>query len=236
MESIKTKRIKTKREKNLRRLDIIFVLGCIFFVAAKDNFAIIKYMIDAVKVCEGNLYHLFLIFLSWLWMYLIMIMGNCYIFMAIYLGFRTIRMKNIKENSKYQVIDNIEYYRDKFNNITPAEISLITDLEIEIKKDITATILKLYQKGIVEFSDNSILINEEKIIENLKSSELEIIEMIKANDFGIININKWKDICIEEAKKDNYIKEKVTKEKGPKFVVTVALVTIAIILILLPQH
>lgn len=229
MDNIKTKRIITKKEKNLRRLDIIFIFGCIIFVLSRQNFGMVKYLMDAAKVCDGNMQEFFVIVLSWLWMFLIKIMANCYIFIALYLGFRIIRMKKIKENSKYQVIDNIEYYREKFNNITPSEISLITDLEIETKKDITATILKLYQKGIVEFHNNKIVINDSKIDKTLKVSELNVIEMIKNNSFDDININKWKDVCVEEAKTNNFIKDKGKKEKGPKFIVTVALVTMAII-------
>lgn len=213
----KTKRIKTKKEKNLRKLDIVFIIVCLLLAEIKIDFNGTKFLIDALKVCDGNIFNFAIIFAVYLWLLIFNILYRCYIPIAIYLGFRILRMKSIKENSKYQVIDNIEYYRDRFNNITPTEISLITDLEIETKKDITATILSLYQKGIIKFDNQIIRINENEPNKQLKSSELEIIEMIKENDFSSSHINQWKEICFKEAQEDNYIKQKYKREKGPDF-------------------
>lgn len=167
----------------------------------------------------------------YLWSLLIVAVSDCFIIIAVYLAFRILRMKKIKENSKYEVIDNIQYYRERFSNITPTEISLITDLEIERKKDITATILSLYQKGIIDFEENNIIIKDET--KHLKNSEQEVLNMIKKNDFGTSRMNSWENTCINEAIQDNYIKDKIKKKIKHSFIINNLVVTIAIILIII---
>lgn len=167
----------------------------------------------------------------YLWSLLIVAVSDCFIIIAVYLAFRILRMKKIKENSKYEVIDNIQYYRERFSNITPTEISLITDLEIERKKDITATILSLYQKGIIDFEENNIIIKDET--KHLKNSEQEVLNMIKNNDFGTSRMNSWENTCINEAIQDNYIKDKIKKKIKHSFIINNLVVTIAIILIII---
>lgn len=215
MEKMKTKKIKSKKEKNLIKLDILFILICFIIVNMNIKIPILGTIIEYLKIYSGNFLACLNILLAILWMCVIVAINKCFILIAVYLAYRFSRMKTIRENSKYEVIDNIDYYRERFNNITPVEISLITDLEIETKKDISATILNLYQNGIVDFRENDIIIKSEDNI--FRQSEKELVEMIKNNAFNKEKIEHWKQICINEAKEDNYIKDKLDKEKKPNF-------------------
>lgn len=215
MKEIKTKKIKSKKEKTLIKIDIVFILVCLIIVKMNMKVSILGTLFEYFKIYDGNFIAFINIILAILWMLVIFLISKCFVLIAAYLAFRISRMKVIKENSRYEVIDNIEYYRDRFNNITPAEISLITDLEIETKKDISATILDLYQKGIIDFYENNIIVkNEDKV---LRLSEQKLIEMIKNNNFSKENIDNWKNYCIKEAQENNYIKVKIDKEKRPNF-------------------
>lgn len=215
MKEIKTKKIKSKKEKTLIKIDIVFILVCLIIVKMNMKVSIVGTLFEYFKIYDGNFIAFINISLAILWMLVILLISKCFVLIAAYLAFRISRMKVIKENSSYEVIDNIEYYRDRFNNITPAEISLITDLEIETKKDISATILDLYQKGIIDFyEDNIIVKNEDKA---LRQSEQKLVEMIKNNNFSKENIDNWKNSCIKEAQENNYIKVKIDKEKRPNF-------------------
>lgn len=215
MKEIKTKKIKSKKEKTLIKIDIVFILVCLIIVKINMKVSIVVILFKYFKIYDGNFIAFINILLAILWMLVILLISKCFILIATYLAFRISRMKVIKENSRYKVIDNIEYYRKRFNNITPAEISLITDLEIETKKDISATILDLYQKEIIDFYENNIIIkNEDKA---LRQSEQKLVEMIKSNDFSKENIDEWKKTCIKEAQENNYIKVKIDKEKRPNF-------------------
>lgn len=215
MKEIKTKKIKSKKEKALIKIDIVFILVCLIIVRMNTKVSIVETLFEYFKIYDGNFIAFIRILLAVLWISVILLISKCFILIAIYLAFRISRMKVIKENSRYEVIDNIEYYRERFNNITPAEISLITDLEIETKKDISATILDLYQKGIIDFYENNIIVKcEDKA---LRHSEQQLIEMIKSNNFSKKNIDEWKKTCIKEAQENNYIKVKIDKEKRPNF-------------------
>lgn len=215
MKEIKTKKIKSKKEKTLIKIDIVFILVCLIIVKMNMKVSILGTLFEYFKIYDGNFIAFINIILVILWMLVILLISKCVVLIAAYLAFRISRMKVIKENSRYEVIDNIEYYRDRFNNITPAEISLITDLEIETQKDISATILDLYQKGIIDFYENNIIVkNEDKV---LRLSEQKLIEMIKNNNFSKENIDNWKNSCIKEAQENNYIKVKIDKEKRPNF-------------------
>lgn len=215
MKEIKTKKIKSKKEKALIKIDIVFILICLIIVKMNTKVSILGTIFEYFKIYDSNFIACINIIIAILWMLVILLISKCFVLIAIYLAFRISRMKVIKENSRYEVIDNIEYYRERFNNITPAEISLITDLEIETKKDISATILDLYQKGIIDFYENNIIVkNEDKV---LRQSEQELLEMIKNNNFSKENIDKWKNSCIKEAQENNYIKVKIDKEKRPNF-------------------
>lgn len=215
MKEIKTKKLKSKKEKTLIKIDIVFILVCLIIVKMNMKVSILGTLFEYFKIYDGNFIAFINIILAILWMLVILLISKCFVLIVAYLAFRISRMKVIKENSRYEVIDNIEYYRDRFNNITPAEISLITDLEIETKKDISATILDLYQKGIIDFYENNIIVkNEDKV---LRLSEQKLIEMIKNNNFSKENIDNWKNSCIKEAQENNYIKVKIDKEKRPNF-------------------
>lgn len=215
MKEIKTKKIKSKKEKTLIKIDIVFILVCLIIVKMNIKVSIVGTLFEYFKIYDGNFIAFINILLANLWMLVILLISKCFILIATYLAFRISRMKVIKENSRYEVIDNIEYYRERFNNITPAEISLITDLEIETKKDISATILDLYQKGIIDFYENNIIVKcEDKA---LRHSEQQLIEMIKSNNFSKENIDAWKKTCIKEAQENNYIKVKIDKEKRLNF-------------------
>lgn len=227
MENIKTRRIKSKKEKNLIKLDIIIAIICIIIAVLDNQVSIIEYL----KIPGINFIGKLNLIIFYLWSLLIVAVSDCFIIIAVYLAFRILRMKKIKENSKYEVIDNIQYYRERFSNITPTEISLITDLEIERKKDITATILSLYQKGIIDFEENNIIIKDET--KHLKNSEQEVLNMIKNNDFGTSRMNSWENTCINEAIQDNYIKDKIKKKTKHSFIINNLVVTIAIILIII---
>lgn len=177
--------------------------------------SIVGTLFEYFKIYDGNFIAFINILLAILWMLVILLISKCFILIATYLAFRISRMKVIKENSRYEVIDNIEYYRKRFNNITPAEISLITDLEIETPKDISATILALYQKGIIDFCENNIIVKSKD--KALRQSEQKLVEMIKSNNFSKENTNEWKKTCIKEAQENNYIKVKIDKEKRLNF-------------------
>lgn len=116
-----------------------------------------------------------------------------------------VRKLNIKK-SQFKSVKDIEYFRDKLSNITPAEISLLTDLEIEDKKDLTALLLKYYNMGMIEFDNNKIKVV--KIDEKLTTSDKKILTMIQqgADDVKKLKNTNWKNLVINESINGKYLK------------------------------
>ncbi len=127
------------------------------------------------------------------------------IFIIIYLAYRFTKIKSIKQNTIYTETYGIEYYREKLPQLTASQISLITDLNIENKKDISATLLDLYQKNIIKFENNQIIVEDDNV-KNLKQSEKKLLEIITSKKINEQNVEEWKNICIQETIQDGYIR------------------------------
>ena len=208
---MKTKRIKSKKEQMIFIFDILLLLLCIFRCRSslKGAFEII----NAFKAFDYNIFIIILLVVfEALLLFFLLIYKNMFI-IALYLAYRIPRKRVLKKNSKYEVIDNIEYYRERFIDITPSEISLITDLEIETKKDFAATVLDLYNRGYIDFKDTDLIVIE-KDTSSLKESSKFCLDIIKNKTYSGYNVSTWKDLCISDAINDNLIVENGNKNLG----------------------
>ena len=143
-----------------------------------------------------------------IWLFILYIIVKNFIIIAIYLAYRIPRKRILKQNTKYEVIDNIDYFRDRFTGITPAEISMLTDLEIETKKDLSASILNLYNKKLISFDNNKMIINKDVNTDHLKESDSYLYSLLLNNNLNVVTIKEWKNISTKEAIEDGYISEK----------------------------
>lgn len=204
---MKTKRIKTKKEKLLLILDIVVGLICIIRCLSYYKFFTEGY--QAFKALSSSPLISILLFFYMIWLFILYIIVKNFIIIAIYLAYRIPRKRILKQNTKYEVIDNIDYFRERFNNITPSEISLLTDLEMETKKDLSASILNLYNKKLISFDGSKkIIINSNADTTDLKESDKYLYSLLLNNNLNPVSIKEWKNISTKEAIEDGYIKEK----------------------------
>ena len=202
------KRIKTKEQKRLIIYDIIFFVFLNIFTYIFHS----KTIIDFVKECisynqSGNLVITFCYTICGILNFLM----SGIILIIVYLAFRLTKMKSIKQNTTYTQTYGIDYYRDKLPTLTATEISLITDLNIENKKDISASLLSMYQKGIISFENNKIIENKEKV-QSLNQSEKKLLEMLTSDKLDENEVKEWKKTCIDEAINEGYI-QKARKDR-----------------------
>ena len=202
------KRIKTKEQKRLMIYDIIFFIFLNIFTYIFHS----KTIIDFIKECisynqSGNL----LITLGYTIFGVFNFLTSGIILIIAYLAFRLTKMKSIKQNTTYTQTYGIDYYRDKLPTLTATEISLITDLNIENKKDIAASLLNMYQKGIISFENNKIIENKEKV-QYLNQSEKKLLEMLTSDKLDEHEVKEWKKICVDEAINEGYI-QKAQKDR-----------------------
>lgn len=216
---MKVKKIRTKKQKRIIMFDLTFVIICILKTVIATIFAQTNsFQRDSLEVVITIAKQIdFGTIIVLLLLAIILLVKNSLWLLAIYIPFRISRIKVIRKNKRYEVIENIEYFREVFKNISPAEISLIADLEIEDKKDISATILKLNSMGVIEFKDDKIFINENINTANLKKSEKALTILLEDGKLNLRDIAEWRKISIEEAIQDGYIEKKEKTEKRKRF-------------------
>ena len=204
---MKTKRIKTKKEKLLLILDIAVAAICI--VRCIPYYSFFSEGFQAFKSIGGSKIISILLFFYLIWLFILYIIVKNFIILAIYMAYRIPKKRIIKQNTKYEVIDNIEYFRDRFNGITPPEISLLTDLEIETKKDLAASILNLYNKKLISFnSKKDIVVNKNVNTDNIRESDKLLYSYLLNNNLNVSTIKEWKKVSTNEAIDDGFILEK----------------------------
>lgn len=197
------KRIRTKEQKKLILYDISFFIFLNIFTYLVYKKTIIGFIKEWMSYNQtGNI----LSILYYLIMGILDFATSTIILIIIYLAFRFTKKKSIKQNTTYTQTYGIEYYRDKLPMLTATEISLITDLNIENKKDISASLLNLYQKNIISFESNKIIVNENNI-QSLRQSDKNLIEMVTSGKIEDQKVKEWKNICINEAIQDGYIQK-----------------------------
>lgn len=219
---MKIRKIKTKKIKKLIKNDIIIAFICLVIsflrlILTGDFYIIFSLYKTVIKL--NPIFGMFLLIYE--------ILRSTLIIWIIYIPSRIALKNRIIKNIRYEVINNIEYYRDKFSNLSPAEISIIADLDIEIDKDIAATILKLYGEKYIDFVNEKIVVKNENIT-GLKKSEQQIMFLIFNNNLHILERIKWKQIALQEAIEDGYIKYNDNVKKKKHFWVSTVLILFSI--------
>ncbi len=111
------------------------------------------------------------------------------------------------QNRKYTSRENVIYFREKLNNISPTTMSLVQNLKIEEEKDLTATIMKLQlNKNISIENDNIKLLSND--VTELTSNERRLFYILTSEKINKKQIEGWKEVALEEAKNQGYIEDK----------------------------
>ncbi len=123
-------------------------------------------------------------------------------FLAVYFGIRYTIKKAEKKNLTYNAIKDISYYRENFNDLTPFEISILANLNVEEKKDVIATILWFQNKKYIDIKNNQIIYNEEL---NLNDKDKCFLTFLKTKDLGYLEA--YKNMSYQDLKQRGYIVE-----------------------------
>lgn len=212
---METRKIMSTKERKIRNLDRAIAFWCIviteIILIAQNHTTLL--MTAANEFSAVKNVNFLLAIVAFIYSIFTNIVSKTFILILIYIPIRISTVEKVKKNMKYKVVDNIEYYRDKFESISPAEMSLVLDLEIERKKDISATLLSLNIKGLLDFEDDKIKINNTGNLENLKPSERYLFEALKDGTLDGMDMSNWEKVCIKEAMDDGYIINAKQKRK-----------------------
>lgn len=119
-------------------------------------------------------------------------------------------LKTTIQNCTITSKQDFDYYRDKLTGVSPATISLLTDLEIEQKKDVAASILQYENLGLLaEESDHTYRVTEKyDRCRDLNESDRYLIGHLVKGDFNWENDEQWKQLAMDEAVAEGYIARK----------------------------
>lgn len=143
-----------------------------------------------------------------------------------------------------------EYYRDILNEISCTELTYIDDNNVELKKDIVATLLELNLKKKIKFENNKIIVIDKK---NSKFTEHEkyVLRLLhemtykeRNNNYSILKkikyykkkseiINGFQAAIFEDLKKSKVIEEKSTENFERRYRKIKIIVLVILMLILL---
>lgn len=112
--------------------------------------------------------------------------------------------KQMIQNNTFQTVSDFEYYRDKLEGLSPGAISLISDLKIEQKKDVAASILKYKEMGVLKEIDGR-YVAENLEQAQLRESDTYLINGLVNNTFSVETDGQWRHLVEEETIKDGYI-------------------------------
>ena len=117
---------------------------------------------------------------------------------------RTIKSVRKESLSKIDFSKDKDYYRDILKNYSPAELSYVDDFEINIKREVVATLLKLELKKKIEINENEILVLDSNLID-LKKSEKYILSQVNNGKVNLVNGQYFKNLIREEATEDELV-------------------------------
>lgn len=112
--------------------------------------------------------------------------------------------KSAIQNATFNVLEDFDYYRDKLTGLSPSDISMLTDLEIELKKDITALILKYVMLGVVTIENGIISVinlNHPDLLE----SDRFLLHTIEAGSITSSSATQWVQMAKTESVGKGYL-------------------------------
>lgn len=124
---------------------------------------------------------------------------------------RTAKNAVIKK-ATFHTEEDFDYYREKLTGISPATISLLMDLQIEMKKDVTALLLKYVKMGAVSMEGGCIHVLDQEL-PGLMPSDKTLLSLIMQGRAQPANLEVWKKQVIEEAIKSGNLRQRGAGQK-----------------------
>lgn len=238
---MKKKRFRNKIKYQWLITDLLVFIVCILLADRIAAFIGFPFLLQGLRVFGNSFYDLFhsresisqltmlavIILTTVPILFLIVVITLLLTFpiIAIYLGIRSAVRRNQLAAITFESIQDIEYFRDAWKDMSPATISLLMNLKIEREKDKIATLLSLEQKKCLILEDGLIqLRNVQDTI--VTDSERKMLNILKTGRMNNRKMSEWEQTCINEAVKNGFIKYNKDKKR---FLIGIARYIIAFI-------
>lgn len=171
-------------------ISIIYIVFCLVIKAEPFDFEV-SYSLEYMFYSGDYVLYSGLIFMFTPFMWIILIH-------FLKMIFRSIR---VRKNAIIKRDDEYLYYRGDLDKVSPSIIMFVSTFDIDIKKSISATILKLKLTCYIEEKNGSYIYTD-KDESSLLESEKMVLNLIRFNHF---DKNKYKKIIEKETLKNKYI-------------------------------
>ncbi len=117
--------------------------------------------------------------------------------------------KELLSNCTFVTMQDLDYYRDKLIGLTPGEISLLEDLQIEEEKDLGAYILWYEYLGLIRETEDGYIQGDPKLgaNEKLRESDYFLIDKLLEGTTKR-HLPEWKQQVVAEAREDGFLKKR----------------------------
>ena len=194
-------RFKTKLSKKQKKKDAVY-LGVILII----SYLFVILFAAGIGITDGwTLSEILIICLCMSFVVLSLTIAPIIIIACVY-GFQKGKSKSIREQSTYVKVEGIEYYRDILKDMSPSLVSILVDLDLYGNKDIVASLLHLYNKGIISFESKGKIKVISKDIDSLGEDERETLHVMRTGKKNRpAAFDKWKENRFKEAEAAGYI-------------------------------
>lgn len=195
-----TKSITTRKVKTLKLIDRLVWLVPLAFAAL---FLLTQPWAELYAECAREVANMGIAVLLF---FLLFVAIVSFPVMAIWLAVsKTLKRSAIKKTT-FNVLHDFDYYRDQLTGISPTVISMLTDLEIEPKKDISALILKYTLMGVVS-TENGVVLVKNMDHPDLLPSDRYLLNVISANQLNMQTAMQWANMAKAETLQTNYFRD-----------------------------
>ena len=104
----------------------------------------------------------------------------------------TFMMSRSQREATFSPTRDIEYYRDKLDGLTAAQVSMLADLRIEQREDAAATILSLIMDGIVAVDGGELYVRDTSRVRDLPTSSRILVSAIAGGCLDQ-SLQRWAD-------------------------------------------
>lgn len=171
-------------------ISIIYIIGCLVIKAEPFDFEVM-YSLEYMFYSGDYILYSGIIFIFSPFMWIILIH-------FVRMIFRSIR---VRKNAIIKRDEEYIYYRGDLDKISPSIIMFISKFDVDMKKSISATILKLKLTGYIkEHNDGFIYTNKDE--SSLLESEKMVLGLIRYNNF---DKNNYKKAIEQETLNNKYI-------------------------------
>lgn len=192
------KRIHSKNYNKWIIIDIVAIIViCAFALFYTSTSGVAKEELEYASKVNDNLFYIIVL--------IICSLPSMLGFIAFYFGIRFTIKKIEKRNLTYNANQDILYYRDILGDLTPFDVSILANLNVEEKKDVAATILWYQHKKYIDIKDEQIIFYNNI---NLTEKDKLFFDYLKTKDLGYLEA--YKNKTFEELKSKKYIIENDT--------------------------